>query len=112
MDKPPYEAVDFIELPEQTGTSTMDETFSVAGIDVPIVKPVDTEYYILSQAFYDDANGKSLLEVLIYDYLNKRAIPATTAMELVKQYHGWGVVERFYYIPMLLILIRSIIRNY
>lgn len=112
MDKPPFEAVDFIELPEQTGVSTMDKTFKVAGIEVPIVKPVDTEYYILSQAFYDNTEGKSLLEVLIYDYLNKRAIPATTAMELVKQYHGWGVVERFYYIPMLLILIRSIIRNY
>jgi len=79
----------------------------------PIIHNVDAkESYVLSKAFYDDTEqGKSLLEVMVNDYLDRKSISPSALLKLSLTYKKWGGLERFYYLPIVLILIRSIIRN-
>ena len=67
--------------------------------------------YVLSEAFYKDTNGKSLLEVLTRQYLDRKAIDPAALVKVCSDYKNWGGLERFYYIPILLILITAIIRD-
>lgn len=76
------------------------------------IKPVlfDAQY-VFSNSFYTTGVDKSLIEILTLDYLNHKAINPVTLFKLVKEYKNWGALEQFYYLPVVLILIKSINRN-
>lgn len=69
------------------------------------------DYYILSKSFYEDTDGKSLLEILAMDYIDNKAINTSKLLEIVKTYKHWGGLEKFYYLPIVLILIKASIRG-
>lgn len=72
-----------------------------------------TTYYVFSQDFYDESIlSLSLIEALTKDYLQQKEISYTTLLSLVNNHYGWTTLQRFYYIPVLLILIKSVIRNF
>lgn len=78
----------------------------------PIRKVLVDDYYVLSQQFYDDVNpGQSLLELCVRDYLTDKAPNNKALLALCDTYHAWGGLERYYYIPILLILIKASIRS-
>ena len=68
--------------------------------------------YVLSKAFYEDNDvGKSNLELLIDDYFARKEIDPVKLQRLTTTYKNWGGLDRFYLIPIVLILIRTTIRN-
>lgn len=72
-----------------------------------------TTSYVFSPDFYDESIlSLSLIEALTRDYLQKREISYSTLLALVDNHYGWTTLQRFYYIPVLLILIKSTIRNF
>ena len=77
------------------------------------IKPVlIDDKYVFSDSFYTaEGKDKSLIEILTLDYLNHRAINPAVLLKMVKSYKNWGLLEQFYYIPIVLSLIRSIVRN-
>ena len=78
----------------------------------PIHRVTIDDYYVFSQAFYDNApTGQSVLERLTRDYLNGEALNNKALLALSDTYHAWGSLERFYYVPILLMLIRTSIRG-
>lgn len=71
-------------------------------------------YYVFSKEFYEnnrDAPNQSLLELCVHDYIDGKDIPYHKVRELVEASSKWDNVNSFYYIPVLIILIKSVIRS-
>jgi hypothetical protein len=72
------------------------------------IKPVlEDSTYVLSLSFYNDTLNKSLLEILVRDYLKNVSIDLVKLVALCNQYFKWGRLEQFYYGPILLTLIKE-----
>lgn len=79
----------------------------------PLIKPVTVDdYYVLSQAFYDQTEGQqSLLEIQVSNYMRGESTDMNVLIALAEAYNSWGGLERFYYGALLLILIKANIRS-
>ncbi len=82
------------------------------GLMAPI-KPVDfASGYVLSADFYAKTLGSmSLLEKLVWDYLDFKIIAAGDILKLCDDSYDWGPVEKFYYFPIVQLLIRYNLRR-
>lgn len=91
---------------------TPDNILELNGLQVPIIKPFQVdEYYVFSKEFYERDAGQSLLEVLVHNFISNRQNQPKDLYELVKNYHNWGRLEQFYYIPIILTLVNSVVRK-
>ncbi len=82
-------------------------SINIAGVNTPIAKPigVDTSY-VLSNSFYDGLNDMSVLEALVCQYLNTEALDKSVLLKVCLDYSGWSRLDKFYYIPILILLIK------
>lgn len=77
---------------------------------IPYIHPVITDdYYVLRESFYKQTNTVSLLESLTLNYLKKEAIDVNRLHALAMRCKGWGRLEQFYYIPIILTLLKAAI---
>ncbi len=67
--------------------------------------------YILSNNFYNDTNNKSILEILIKDYLRNQTINNIMLINLCNRFKLWNRLDQFYYGPLLLLLIKQSNKN-
>jgi hypothetical protein len=82
-----------------------------AAATMPPLHPVCMDgYYILSSAFYtNDAAQQSLLEKLVWDYLENESISARDVHYLVSNHRAWSAVDRYFYVPIVLVLIQALL---
>lgn len=89
---------------------TDEEVYQELGI-----KPVFTDdYYLFSKAFYENDTApfaQSKMEVLVNRYIDGESISYSELRDLAKNVHCWTSVERFFYTPVLMVLIGSVIRT-
>ena len=80
----------------------------------PLIKDVlCDDYYIFSEAFYDkDRPHMSKLEQAVWDMLERKAVSLKLLEFFCDTYQTWGGLERFYYTPFVLMLIRSQLRSF
>lgn len=65
-------------------------------------------FYVLSEAFYTNADeGQSALELILRKVLNNQAIEPSWVIELCDKAQTWRPLDRFYYMPILLVLIKA-----
>lgn len=89
-----------------------DQTIDLSGTIVKYINSVTADdYYVLSENFYKNLPNQSLLEVMVRNYFENEKNDPATLLKLVNNYANWGALERFYYIPLLLVLIKNIVRN-
>lgn len=63
--------------------------------------------YVFSMDFYHgNIEGQSWLELSLSNYLEDKPLQVDVLVKLVEDSKHWGVLERYYYIPTLIILIR------
>lgn len=70
-------------------------------------------YYVFSKEFYEDnraVGAQSLLELCVQDYLDDKEIAYGRIRELVEASARWDAVNSFYFVPVLIILIKAVIR--
>lgn len=80
--------------------------------NTPLIWPVlKDEYYVLSEAFYKNLDNKSLLEICCKNYLDGKKNQISDVVKIVRTVQGWGQLEQFYYIPIVLLLIKDLIRE-
>jgi hypothetical protein len=81
---------------------------------LPDIHPVNKgDFYVLSQAFYDNLPlEQSKLEHLVLCALTGQSMHKPTLLNLVQTAKRWNNLERFYYIPILFILIKTALRDY
>ena len=102
----------------QPGSVGVIETLD-AGTDPAIIYPTNDiylvttdDYYIFSQAFYDDdREAQSLLELVVTRMLADEAISPSDIRLLCGNAPKWGSLERFYYIPIVMMVIQYVIRR-
>lgn len=80
--------------------------------NAPMIKQVlCDDYYIFSKEFYGEyPDGQSKLELCVRDFLNGKAVDRKLLLHFCDTYHAWGGLERFYYVPIVLVLINASIR--
>lgn len=69
------------------------------------------DYYVLSEFFYKKTIDQSLLEGMVWNFLRREPLDATRLLNLAQTVTQWGVLEQFYYTPIVLLMIRSILGN-
>ena len=78
---------------------------------VPLIKPVSVDdYYIFSEDFYKRTENLSVLEAQVLQYIDGKEVNPKALKVLLENYIYWPRLERFYYIPVLLILIMSVMK--
>lgn len=78
----------------------------------PLIYPAcKSGSYVLSQAFYREDKHMSLLEAQVLSYIRTEPVDREVLKALLKDYTHWGALERFYYTPILLLLMHSVIRE-
>ena len=86
--------------------------FNLGSKTVPVIKLISfDDYYIFSKDFYDKTQELSLLESLTLNYIEGKQINHTALKVLLDNYQYWPSLERFYYMPILMILIQSILKE-
>lgn len=80
----------------------------VANIKRDLIKPVTTDdYYVFSESFYKyRPENMSELEYQTYLMLENKEVDKDTIISLCEACYTWGSLERYYYIPILLILLK------
>lgn len=87
--------------------------YPTAETTIPLIHRVLVDdYYILSEAFYKNEGTLSVLEILIRDYLKCQTIDFHMLTGLVLAYPDWPALERFYYGPLLVLLMKESIKGF
>lgn len=69
------------------------------------------DYYVLSQNFYDNNDQQSALESAVSAYINNSQVDIDQLYNTAKNFHKWGSLEQFYYLPIVMTLIRSVLKG-
>lgn len=79
---------------------------------VPAIDALSGRGYVFPESFYNrEAVDQSVLTQLTEDYLENKTIDGNALIALVKQRTSWSSVERFYFEPILIILIKAALRG-
>ena len=121
-----YAGIKMIMIPKPEG-NLADERIGISSIasggmliaaDVPAVgftlpPMVNSNDYIFSQDFYHGKSSLNMsdLEYMVRDYLNERALNWNKLSTAVSERHNWTRIQRFYAVPVLLLLLMSEIRS-
>lgn len=121
-----YAGIKMIVLPKPEG-NLADERIGLTGIlsggmltgtDIPAVgftlpAMVNNNNYIFSQDFYLNKSsvGMTDIEYMVHDYLHERALNWNKLTTAVESRHKWTRIQRFYAVPVLLLLLMSEIRS-
>lgn len=69
--------------------------------------------YVFSRDFYHNQDSTEMtdLEYMVRDYLNERALNWNKLKSAIENRHSWTRIQRFYCVPVLLLLLMSEIRS-
>jgi len=70
---------------------------------IPLV--TDDEFYVFSENFYRGSGEMTPFEGLVLEYIKTGNIDTTLLIKIAETYMDWGLLEQFYYIPILNTLI-------
>ncbi len=74
---------------------------------IPVLD-VEDEFYVFTEAFYGgDDLDMSTLELATYMYLSQEKIPNKLIVDLIEDYKYWDRVQQFYFIPVLILILRD-----
>jgi hypothetical protein len=86
--------------------------YNFGGKTVPLVKLVsEDDYYVFTESFYKRGEDISVLEAQVLAYIDGKEINPTALRILLQNYIYWPRLERFYYMPVLMILILATLRG-
>jgi hypothetical protein len=76
--------------------------------EVPSIHPVTVDDgYVLSLHFYNDnVDGMSKLELMVRDYFKTQSVQLPLLFSFAESIRHWGRLEKFYYIPILIMLLK------
>lgn len=108
--KPKYKTLD--RAVDITDISLLGETTEDDNGPLYIKDVLCDDYYVFSEAFYRDNGKLSLLEGQVLAMLRRQRLDVDVIYELTKRSQTWNNLERFYYVPVVLALIKMIPRSY
>ena len=128
--KDPYLSVDHtyvnnVKIVEAIGLLPSADTLEASNLLVKAInlRPLDSalddnlypvtvdDYYVLSENFYNATETQSTLEAAVTAYINNNQIDTDQLYNTAKTFHTWGSLEQFYYVPIVMTLIRSVLKG-
>ena len=101
-----YGKADRLPVPSTVKTRTRADE-----VEPPFILPATNEYdYIFSRDFYA-GKPSSLLEEQVESYLNKRPLNMMILTALANSSRYWDNMDKFYYVPIIALLIKKITRS-
>lgn len=103
-----------VDLPGQTAANWVLHDMNTPFVpEVPLIRPTTLDqYYVLSNAFYTESETEqSVLEVQTNNMLNNRAVNMSELYRLCDDHKNWGLLDQFYYTPILMILLKYNLRK-
>ena len=99
-----YSGIDYMYIP----SDNQDDLEPMPDVGEPplIHPPHSGGGYIFSRSFYNDEPGKSRLEIETLRAMNGESLSHETLNELANESINWDQQSQFFYIPVLLILIK------
>ncbi len=108
-------------LTQKIPTGVTIGKLSLAGLDLPVDNPLpeappqpplihhvsDDSYYVFTRAFYERSQDQSVLEVEANKALTGTKQNKIALSELLTDSAHWSYLDRFYYLPVLWVLIRK-----
>lgn len=92
------------------------ETLPPGAVDsektVALRKVTHDDHYVLSQDFYSGLSGMSVFETTIRDFILGKSIDIKHLVKSEKLCDRWGALEQFYYIPMIMFVLRSYLQDH
>lgn len=76
-----------------------------------VVSVLSDDHYIFSSQFYQGTMVQSQLEWIVHKFLNERVVNAGELFKVAEHYYNWGGLERFYYIPIIIAMIKYVFRS-
>lgn len=77
----------------------------------PIVHYITKDdFYVFTDAFYNNGPGQSKLELLVNAYLRNDAVDPVLLNLVIGDIKNWGRLEKYYYLPAVLLLTYAVIR--
>lgn len=85
-----------------------------AGKTIPLIYEANKDgFYVFSESFYEqNTETMSLLEILTTNYLKSETLHLGHLATLVSSWKSWGRVEKFYFTPILLVLLKDAVAGY
>lgn len=83
--------------------------------EAPLILPAMKDgYYVLSRGFYENdraPGAQSKLDLLVRDYILDQSLSLSVLRELCSAIPTWNPLDQFYLTPVVLILVKSVIRS-
>lgn len=94
---------------ETPASSVCNLTTTYGDRTISLIKPVHKDnYYVFSRDFYEkNGAGLSLLEILTVDYITGAPVNPNHLQLLLSHFQSFNDMEKFYYTPILLVLIKD-----
>lgn len=93
--------------------TTTQDTLSFINVpkeQLPI--SLSSEYYLLTENFYlNKTSDMSVFEGLVLSYINKQSVDKANILNICKEYHKWSLLQQFYYLPIVLVMVRSLLNG-
>lgn len=86
---------------------------AVTNPNIPSIYPVtQDDHYVFSANFYAQTSTQSVMEGIVSAYLRGEQIDLLSLYNSTKLFMQWGALEQYYYVPIVLFLIRAAVRSY
>jgi len=93
------------EVEDQPPETADEEDVAIIPPNIHHVRKDD--YYVFTKAFYEEsALGQSQLELLVHRAINHEAFSTETLITLCNDTRHWEALDRFYYTPILIALLK------
>ncbi len=79
---------------------------------LPVISP-ENNTYLFTANFYDNVEVENLstIEKLVLSYINNDELDRVAMEQLLDSYRLWNAFDKYYYLPILLILVKESIRK-
>lgn len=80
--------------------------------EVSSIHPVVLDdYYVLTQNFYDKTINRSKFELMVQDFIEHQQVNLNVLLSFCESCKQWGRLEKFYYTPILLAMLKTMQRG-
>jgi hypothetical protein len=91
--------------------TAINQHIAYGGAVAPIPTVTEDDYYVFTEKFYNQTTDMTVLETVVWSYLNKTELDYVQLLATSKDFLKWGLLEQFYYAPIIMTLIRAAIRG-
>lgn len=106
-----------VQQPNSNGRfGEMIQAINLAALDatqeqkrLPLVTADD--YYVLTEKFYKNLDTMSVFEGMVKSYIERTALDKSQLLNITKTFTKWGLLEQFYYLPIVMVMVKSIVNG-